>query len=138
MDNSDNQGFLQNLITLANDVYHSLGPGYNEVVYHRAFEVALRIHSLNYQSEVTVPIIYKSHTVGYGRIDLIVDSKIIIELKAVNNLNNESIIQIKNYMKFFSITHGLVINFGQKNNVLDIKYIFGENIYTFTNGIFNL
>ena len=137
MDNSDNEDFLQKIITLANDVYHSLGPGYNEVVYHRAFEVALRTHSLNYQSEVIVPILYKSHTVGHGRIDLIVESRIIIELKAVNNFNNDSVIQIKNYMKFYSITQGFVINFGQKSGVLDIKYIFGENIFNFVNGAFN-
>ena len=80
---------INSIIHIVNDVFYSLGPGYNEVVYHRAFEVALRLNNLNYQSEVTIPIIYKNHTIGHGRIDLIIQDKLIIELKAINNFNND-------------------------------------------------
>ena len=89
------------LILIANDIYSSLGPGYNEVIYHRAFEVALRTRSINYESEVVTPIVYQNHTIGHGRVDLIVNKTLIIELKAIANLNNnDNIIQIKNYMKY--------------------------------------
>ena len=127
---------INSIIVIANDVFYSLGPGYNEVVYHRAFEVALRLNNLNYQSEVTIPIIYKGHNIGHGRIDLIIDNKLIIELKAINNFNNDSIIQIKNYMKFQNITEGMVINFNQKNSNLDIKYLRPYEILNFVNGSF--
>ena len=127
---------IQHIVNIAKDVYYSLGPGYNEIIYHRSFEVALRLSSIKYQSEVIVPIIYKEHSVGHGRIDLIIDSKLIIELKAINNFNNDAIIQIKNYMKYNTITEGIVINFGQKNNSLDIKLISGESIFNFVNDIF--
>ena len=126
----------QLIINIANDVFYSLGPGYNEVVYHRAFEVALRLNNLNYQSEITIPIIYKNHNIGHGRIDLIIDNKLIIELKAINNFNNDSIIQIKNYMKFQNIVEGMVINFNQKNSNLDIKYLRHNEILNFVNGSF--
>ena len=54
----------------------------------------------------------------------------IIEFKAINHLSNDAIIQTKNYMKHYSISQGLVINFNQKNTAIDIKYINGDSIYT--------
>ena len=133
---------LNKLIVITNDIYNSLGPGYNEVIYHRAFEVALRLNAICYESEVIVPVIYKEHTIGHGRIDLIANKQMIIELKAIANLNNsDSIIQIKNYMKQQNITDGLIINFGQSNKnstgSVSIKYINNLNqIFNFVNGSF--
>ena len=149
---------LNNLIIITNDIYNSIGPGYNEVIYHRAFEVGLRLNNIAYESEVVTPVIYQSHTIGHGRVDLIVHdldtsnainalqpgafTSVIIELKAIANLNNtDSIIQIKNYMKQHSIKDGLIINFGQCNKTtpgtVSIKYINNCNqIFNFTNGTF--
>ena len=135
------ENLLNNLIVITNDIYTSLGPGYNEVVYHRAFEVALRLNGLTYESEVVTPIIYKGYNIGHGRVDIIVDKKIIIELKAIANLNNaDSVIQIKNYMNQHSIIYGLIINFGQcnkaSNGAVTIKYINGNQNFNFINGQF--
>ena len=133
---------LNNLIIIINDIYNSIGPGYNEVIYHRAFEVALRLNGISYESEVVTPIIYKEHTVGHGRIDLIINKVMIIELKAIANLNNnDSVIQIKNYMKHHNISDGLIVNFGQCNKTtngsISIKYINDHNqIFNFINGQF--
>jgi hypothetical protein len=65
----------------------------------------------------------------------------IIELKAIANLNNnDSIIQIKNYMRQNSVINGLIINFGQSNSktpgMLTIKYINGNQIFNFVNDHF--
>ena len=129
------------LINISSDIFNSLGPGYNEVIYHKAFEVALRLQRLDYQSEVIVPVFYKGNNIGHGRIDLLINNQLIIELKAVSTINNDStIIQIKNYMKHYSIMSGLIINFGQSNKInsgeLSIKYISGNKIYNFVNNIF--
>ena len=127
---------IQQLVFLATDIYTSLGPGYNEVIYHRAFEVALRLHNIIYESEVITPVFYKGHNVGHGRVDLKLEN-IIIELKAVNNLNNDAIIQIKNYMNHYSIHTGLVINFGQTlKSGLGILLIANGVIHDFVNGTF--
>ena len=137
-----NQNTLDDLITIAYDIYNSIGPGYNEIIYHRAFEVALRLHGLNYESEVITPVVYKNHIIGHGRVDLIVNKSIIIELKAIANLNNmDSIIQIKNYMKQHNIPDGLIVNFGQSgkssNGSVTIKYIKGDQtVFDFVNGQF--
>ena len=137
-----NQNTLNDIITLAYDIYNSIGPGYNEVIYHRAFEVALRLKGLQYESEVITPIVYQNHTIGHGRVDIIVNKSVIIELKAIANLNNtEAIIQIKNYMKQHNINNGLIINFGQCNSKningsIGIKYLSGNQIFNFENGNF--
>ena len=134
------------LINISSDIFNSLGPGYNEVIYHKAFEVALRLQRLDYQSEVIVPVFYKGNNIGHGRIDLLINNQLIIELKAVSTINNDStIIQIKNYMKHYSIMSGLIINFGQQtksnNSELGIKYLSKNNqgiykYYSLINNVF--
>jgi GxxExxY protein len=130
---------LETLISLSNDIYNSVGSGYNEVVYHRAFEVALRLNGINYESEVVTPIFYKGHNIGHGKVDIKLNN-FIVELKAVGNFSNtEGVVQIKNYMKSYSINQGLVINFGQSGKFpgkLDFKYILNNKIYVLVNGAF--
>jgi hypothetical protein len=125
------------LVIIADDIYKTLGPGYNEVIYHRAFEVALRLSGIHYESEVITPVFYKGHTIGHGRVDIKL-SNFIIELKAVNNLNNDALIQIKNYMGHYSITSGMIINFGQSKHGLGIVLLQNGSVYDFTNGSFNV
>jgi len=127
---------LSKMITISTDIYNSIGPGYNEVIYHKAFEVALRLQNINYQSEVVTPIFYKGHNIGHGRVDLKLKD-LIIELKAVNTLNNDAIIQIKNYMNHYSMNVGLIINFGQTLKTgLGIVFIANGVIHDFVNGSF--
>jgi GxxExxY protein len=128
------------LTLIANDIYTTLGPGYNEVIYHRAMEVALRLCGIQYESEVITPIFYKSHCVGHGRVDIKLNN-FIIELKAVNALNNDAIVQTKNYMNHYCINSGIIINFGQsvKNNILGnlgIVLIKDNLIYDFVDNTF--
>jgi GxxExxY protein len=137
------EALINELVVITNDIYTQVGPGYNEIIYHRAFEVALRTRSIPYQSEVVTPVMYNNHVIGHGRVDIIVNNLIIIELKAIANLNNnDPIIQIKNYMKQHNIINGLIINFGQCNSKnlngsISIKYINGETLFIFENGVFN-
>jgi len=156
---NSNLPLLQGLIAISKDIFSQLGTGYNEVVYHNAFEVELRSNpamkalGVQYQREVITPVIYKGFNIGHGRIDLLVtdsnSKSMIIELKAITTFNNESAnIQIKNYMKHFSIKEGLIINFGQPNKTnpngeLGIKYILNDPIaggtfkhFTFVNDVF--
>ena len=132
---------LSRIVNISSDIFISLGPGYNEVIYHKAFEVALRMQGIDYQSEVITPIFYKGNNIGHGRVDLLINNQLIVELKAVSSFNNDTAnIQIKNYMKHYSITSGLIINFGQSNKMnngeLNIKYFSGSKIYNFVNNSF--
>ena len=123
------------LVLIAADIYSSLGQGYNEVIYHRAFEVALRLSGIPYESEVITPIFYKGHNVGHGRVDIKVPN-FIIELKAVNTLNNDAIIQTKNYMNHYNLSSGIIINFGQSKTGLSIILLSNGVIHDFVNGTF--
>jgi len=123
------------LVCIAADIYTSLGPGYNEVIYHRAFEVALRLSNIPYESEVITPVFYKGYNVGHGRVDIKL-ANIIIELKAINTLNNDAIIQTKNYMNHYCISTGLVINFGQSKTGLGVILISNGIVHDFVNGTF--
>jgi GxxExxY protein len=127
------------LVLIANDIYSALGPGYNEVVYHRAFEVALRLSGIQYESEVITPVFYKGHCVGHGRVDIKLPN-FILEFKAVNAINNDAITQTRNYMNAYSMNSGMIINFGQtvKSNGCNLAIILiqNNNIYDFVNGTF--
>ena len=142
----DHNLLIQELTTIAIDIFNSIGPGYNEVIYHRAFEVSLRLKNINYQSEIITPIFYKGHNVGHGRVDILVNNNFIVELKAISNFNNDTAnTQIKNYMKHYSIKDGLIINFGQatKNSVgeLNIRYIYfdgiNQRIFNYINDVYS-
>ena len=98
---------------LAKIVYKSLGPGYSESMYHRAFEVLLRKEGMQYETERIVPIVFEGHTIGNLRIDLIVEGTIIVELKAIAKLNEAAKIQAKNYLKLTGLPKAILINFPQ-------------------------
>lgn len=104
---------MQRLEGMANTIYENLGPGYNECVYHRAFEVLLRKDGVPYETERIVPIVFEGHAIGNLRVDLIVDNECIVELKALAKLNESAKTQTRNYMKLTGVTSALLVNFPQ-------------------------
>ena len=108
---------------MALDIWKSLGPGYSESVYHCAFEVALRGAGLYYETERIVPVFYAGQNVGHVRADIIVDRKIVLELKSVGKLNETYRIQTRNYLKLLDLEVGYLINFPDKNGPMEIERI---------------
>lgn len=96
---------------IAQSVWYELGPGYSESVYHSAFEVALRKQGIYYETERIVPVFYDGQNVGHVRADLIVDRRVVLELKAVSKINETYRIQTRNYMKLLDLDIGYLINF---------------------------
>ena len=96
---------------IAKKIYETLGPGYSECVYHRAFEVMLRMRGVPYETERIVPIVFEGHTIGNLRVDLIVGGTCIVELKAISKLNEAAKIQTRNYLKLTGLTEAFLINF---------------------------
>ena len=97
----------------ANDIYRILGPGHSERIYHNAMEVILRKNHIPYETERIVPIYFEEHVIGNMRADIIVDGKIVLELKAVKSLNISMEWQALNYLKQTGIEHALLVNFPQ-------------------------
>lgn len=97
----------------ANHIYKTLGSGHSERVYHNAMEVMLRKNNIQYETERIIPILFEGHTIGNMRADIIVENKIIVELKSTKSLNGIMKQQLKNYLKLTGLNHGMLINFPQ-------------------------
>ena len=115
------------LYRIAEDIWASLGPGYSESVYHCAFEVALRAQEIPYETERIVPVFYQGQNVGHVRADLIIDRRIVIELKSVSKLNETYRIQTRNYLHLLGLSQGYLINFPDKLGSLEFERICADD-----------
>ena len=103
--------------TIATDIYNDLGNGWSEEVYHKAFEVALRLERIQYESHKVTPIAYKGFNIGEGEVDILAKTdteQLIVELKAGQHLVANNIPQIRKYMTTLCVDNGLLINFPQE------------------------
>jgi GxxExxY protein len=101
---------------IAKDVYNELGEGYDECIYHKAFEVGLRLNSIAYESKTIVPVSYKGYNVGEQEIDLIIripKDNLIVELKATSELIDDDEAQLYRYLRLLKSKRGILINFTQ-------------------------
>jgi GxxExxY protein len=94
------------------EVINELGAGFLEGVYEKALAIALREKRLNIQTQVPLRISFRGHCVGEYYADLLVENKVIVELKAVKTLTPEHQAQVINYLKATAVSVGLLINFG--------------------------
>ena len=94
------------------EVSNELGAGFLESVYEKALLVALRQKGLNVESQVKLLVMFRGIVVGDYFADILVENKILLELKAVNALTKEHFAQILNYLKATNLEVGLIINFG--------------------------
>lgn len=93
-------------------VHNTLGNGFQEVIYQRCLAIELERVGLNFAREVDQVIYYEGIAVGTRRADFVVEEKIIVELKAVINLEDVHLAQAKNYVVAYDFPIGLLINFG--------------------------
>jgi GxxExxY protein len=103
------------VIGLALEVHQQLGPGLLESSYEKCLAHELKTHGIQYDTQKSMPVLYKGLELDCGyRIDLIVEGKLIIELKSVDSLTNVHEAQILTYMKLANIKTGLLINFNNR------------------------
>ena len=95
-------------------VYNTLGYGFLEKVYENALIHELTIQQLNAIGQLPIDVIYDQKKVGQYFADIIVDNKVIIEVKATETIAKEHELQIINYLKATNIEVGLLLNFGKK------------------------
>jgi GxxExxY protein len=102
----------EKIIGVYYEVYNELGYGFLESVYHHAMMIALRDAGLSVEAEVEIPVVFRGERVGDFRADLLVESKVILELKAVKVLEPAHEAQLFHYLRATAIEVGLVFNFG--------------------------
>ncbi len=110
------------IIGCAMKIHNTLGNGFQEVIYQRCLAIELQKAKLNFGREIEQNIFYEGIQVGTRRADFIVADQIIVELKAVINLENVHLAQAKNYVIAYDFPIGLLINFGSTS--LQYKKIF--------------
>ncbi|WP_339658828.1 GxxExxY protein [uncultured Polaribacter sp.] len=105
----------QKIIGAAIEVHRTLGPGLLESAYQECLFYELKSLGLSVKKEVSLPIIYKEIKLNHGyRIDLLVNDKIVIELKTVESFTDVHFAQILTYLKLGEYPLGLLINFHTK------------------------
>ncbi|MBU0502992.1 MAG: GxxExxY protein [Candidatus Omnitrophota bacterium] len=112
----DRDPLTERIIACAYRVHSELGPGFIEKIYHNALRIALKEEGLKYDTEKEFKVIYQSKQAGFFRVDLIVENKVIIEVKAVTgNMPLVFEAQVLSYLKVTCHKVGLLINFGNKS-----------------------
>lgn len=121
----EDEKLTHRIIGCAMKVHSKLGPGFPEVVYQRSMAIELEKQALRFIREMPVEIFYDDIRVGYGRVDFFVEDAIMLELKALINLEDAHLAQTMNYCKTFKLPSGILINFGKRS--LEFKRVYNLN-----------
>ena len=112
------------IIGAAMKVHKTLGNGFQEVIYQRALAIELERQCLGFSREMEMTVYYEGIDIGTRRVDFFVEDKIMVELKAVINLDETHLNQCRNYLEAYNLPVGLLINFG--SNSLQYKRIYNS------------
>jgi GxxExxY protein len=110
------------VIGCAMKVHSKMGPGFQEVIYQRALFTEFDRVQLSFSREQEHPVYYDGIEIGTRRADFVVENKLVVEIKAVNDLLNVHLVQAKNYTVAYDYPLGLLFNFGSVR--LQYKLIF--------------
>ena len=104
-------------------VHNTLGNGFQEVIYQRCLAIELNRAEIQFQREMDQNIFYEDILVGTRRADFVVGNKLIVELKALINLEDVHLAQAKNYVVAYDFSRGMLINWRNclNQNLLDLR-----------------
>ena len=94
------------------DVYNELGYGFVESIYARALEIALRDRGLKVDREYPIAVIFRGQQVGFHRIDMLVERRVVIELKSTSRLAENARRQLRSCLTAVGLRVGMVLHFG--------------------------
>ena len=100
------------IIGAAMEVHKILGPGFLESVYQAALAKELTLRGIPFQRQVELPVTYKGDIIGVYKADLVIDGKIVVEIKGISNLNASHQAQAFHYLAATGLELATLINFG--------------------------
>jgi GxxExxY protein len=112
--NTEVDDLARAVIGSAIEVHRELGPGYSEGVYEEALAQELNRTGIHFERQKSFKVRFKGCVVGEGRIDFLIDGKLVVELKAAEKLMPVHKSQVISYLKATSCSLGLLINFNEK------------------------
>jgi GxxExxY protein len=101
----------QEVIAAAIAVHTELGPGFLESIYEQALAVEFALRGIAFVRQRAIPLFYRDHQIGEHRLDFLVEEKIVIELKAIERLENVHFAIVRSYLKATALSDGLILNF---------------------------
>jgi GxxExxY protein len=110
------------IIKQAQYVHSVLGPGYLESIYHTALFRRLQKAGMNVASQSPLPVHFDDEIIGNFIVDLLVEDLVVLELKAVSNLNTAHEVQLVSYLTALRLDVGLLINFGGESLQVKRKF----------------
>ncbi|MGD0077416.1 MAG: GxxExxY protein [Sedimentisphaerales bacterium] len=111
------QEITEQIINAAYAVHNTLGYGFLEKVYHNSLAIELKKRGIFTEQEKPIKVKYDNQLVGEYFADIVVDNKVVVEVKAVDKYNSAFEAQLLNYLKATGLEVGLIINFGPSVNV---------------------
>ena len=120
------EAITRNIIGCAMKVHSALGNGFQEVIYQRALAIEMSYSGLLFEREKEMGVFYRGEHIGTRRVDFFVESKIMVELKAVIKLEDVHLAQAMNYLEAYNMEIGLLINFGAKS--LEFKRVHNNRL----------
>ncbi len=122
----DRENFLhvdltEKIIKSAIQVHKTIGPGFHEKIYERALRKQFELDSIRFENQKRIDLVYLGEKIGYHFLDFFIDSKVVLELKTLDNLSNIYLSQVISYLKATNSHVGLVLNFAKPT--LEIKRV---------------
>ena len=99
------------IIDAAITVHKALGPGFLESIYEEAFCIELTCRNIPFERQRSIRLIYQGKPIGEHRLDLLVANRVVVELKAIRDLESVHFSIVRSYMKAMSVSSGLLFNF---------------------------
>jgi GxxExxY protein len=125
-DDSEINKLTHKIIGCAMQVHSTLGNGFQEVIYQRALAIEFEFQGISFQREMEMNLFYRGKDIGTRRVDFFVEEKVMVEIKAIEILEDVHKAQAINYCEAYKIAHGLLINFGGKS--LEVKRVYNKNL----------
>src|SRR5204863_771667 len=104
-------GITDGIIAAAIAVHRELGPGFIESVYEQALAVEFALRGIAFVRQKSIPLFYRDHQIGEHRLDFLVEDKIVVELKAIDSLENVHFAIVRSYLKASGLADALILNF---------------------------
>ena len=125
MDKKIDDELTYKIIGCAMKVHNTLGNGFQEVIYQRCLAIELEKNNIEFVREQELQIFYEGIHVGTRRADFIVAGEVMVELKAIIELEDVHLAQALNYLTAYQIEKGLLVNFGSTS--LEVKRLFRKH-----------
>jgi len=106
-----NRELTDRIIAAAIRVHKELGPGFLEIMYAEALAIELAAAGIAFERQKLLPIFYREHLIGEHRLDLVVERRVILELKAISALEDVHFAIVRSYLKAANLSDALLLNF---------------------------